>query len=312
MPAVLVATWTNGVFAVSGGAPQQELAHRSVRALAPDEHGGAFAIVDNHSVCRRASNGTWSLVATADVHLSCCALVGDLIYAGTDDASLLRISANGEIEQLESFQNVPGREHWFAGGAMINGKFMGPPLGVRSMTAASDGKVLLANVHVGGIPRSVDNGATWQPTIDIKSDVHEVRAHPTRPEIVAAAAAVGLCISRDAGSTWEVEQRGLHAPHCSAVAFAGDDVLVSASVDPFTPQGALYRRGVDGPGPLVRVSGGLPDWLEGKVDTGCIAARGKAVAAADWNGNLYVTTDHGRNWSCRAIGLRNPSNVLIV
>jgi len=66
--------------------------------------------------------------------------------------------------------------------------------------------VLLANVHVGGIPRSVDGGVTWQPTIDIDSDVHEVRAHPKRRGTVVAAAAVGLCTSSDGGATWTVEQ----------------------------------------------------------------------------------------------------------
>src|SRR5213079_2923993 len=63
-------------------------------------------------------------------------------------------------------------------------------------------------------------GATWRSTIDVDSDVHEVRAHPNRPGIVMAAAAIGLCTSRDAGATWDLEQDGLHAPFCSAVAFA--------------------------------------------------------------------------------------------
>ena len=68
---------------------------------------------------------------------------------------------------------------------------MGPPLGVRSIAATCDGAALLANVHVGGIPQSTDSGLTWRPTIDIEADVHEVCAHPTRPEIVIAAAGAG-------------------------------------------------------------------------------------------------------------------------
>src|SRR5207302_10588418 len=132
-----------------------------------------------------------------------------------------------EIEQLRGFEAVAGRDKWYAGSAAIDGKRIGPPLGVRSITATSDGTVLLANVHVGGIPRSVDRGATWQPTIDIDSDVHEVRAHPSRRGVVVAAAAAGLCTSLDGGATWDVEQAGLHANYCSAVAFAGDDVHVA-------------------------------------------------------------------------------------
>lgn len=309
---VLVATWDAGLFVVSGTTPQQELANHSVRALAPGEHGGALAIVDGRSLCRRAPDGVWSTIATAEMNLACCVTVGDIIYAGTGDALVLRVSAAGEIEQLRGFEKVAGRDKWYAGSALIDGKRVGPPLGVRSITATSDGRVLLANVHVGGIPRSVDSGATWQPTIDIESDVHEVHAHPNRPGIVAAAAAIGLCTSSDDGATWEVEQRGLHALHCSAVAFAGDDILVSAAADPFAPKGAIYRRGVDERGPLVRVSGGLPAWLDGIAHTGCIAANGSAVAVADMKGHLYVSADNGHNWSRRAEGIPTPSSILIV
>jgi hypothetical protein len=117
---------------------------------------------------------------------------------------------------------------------------------------------------------------------------------------VVAAAAVGLCASSDGGATWVVEKAGLHAPHCSAVQFVGDDVLVSEAVDPFAPQGAIYRRGLDEHCPLVKVAGGLPEWLDGKVDTGCIATHGSAVALADMGGNICVSADTSRTWSRQA------------
>lgn len=309
---VLVATWDAGLFVISGETPQQELAGHSVRAITPDGQGGALAILDGHALSRRSPSGTWTTIATTDKDLACCVAVGDIIYAGTDDASVLRVNPSGDIEQLQGFQQVEGRDKWYAGSAIVDGQRVGPPLGVRSITATSDGAVLLANVHVGGIPQSLDEGATWQPTIDIGTDVHEVRAHPTRPNIVAAAAAVGLCTSSDGGATWEVEDKGLHATHCSAVAFAGDDILISAATDPFTPQGAIYRRAINERGPLVLASEGLPAWLDGSPDTGCIAVNGSAVAAADRKGNLYVSVDNGRAWSSRASGIPTPSSVLIV
>ena len=309
---VLVATWGDGLFAVSAGTRDHELANHSVRALAPDGHGGALAIIDGRSLRRRAPAGVWSTIATAEFDLACCVTAGGVVYVGTDDARVLRVSAAGEIEQLRGFDGVAGRDTWYAGSAVINGKRVGPPLGIRSITATSDGAVLLANVHVGGIPRSVDGGVTWQPTIAIDSDVHEVRAHPNRPGIVAAATAIGLSTSNDGGATWEVEKAGLHATHCSAVVFAGDDILVSAAAGPFAPQGAIYRRGFDEHGPLVKVAGGLLAWLDRKTDTRCIAAHGSAVAVADMGGNLYVSADTGRTWSRRADGIPTPSSVLIV
>ena len=310
---VLVSTWSAGLFIVPDGAPQQELADHSIRGLTPDGHGDALAIVDGRSICRRSPGGAWSTIATVEqTSLACCIAAGGAIYAGTDDARVFRFNHAGEIEQLQGFNDVDGRDKWYAGTAVIDGKVVGPPLGIRSMTATSDGEVLLANVHVGGIPRSIDGGATWEPTIDIETDVHEVRAHPSRPEIVAAAAAVGLCVSRDGGATWLIEQRGLHALHCSAVAFAGEDILVSVSTDPFSPDAAIYRRGVDEDGPLVRVSGGLPEWLDRRADTGCIAVIGSTAALADGHGNLYVSADTGRTWSRLAEGIPAPSGVLIV
>jgi hypothetical protein len=308
---VLVATWGDGLFVVGGETPGEELAQQSVRALAPDGHGGALAIVDGRSLRRRAPDGVWSTIATTAFDLACCVAVGDVIYIGTDDARVLRVDANRALEQLRGFDTVAGRDTWYAGSAVINGQRVGPPLGIRSITATPDGAVLLANVHVGGIPRSTDGGATWQPSIDVDSDVHEVRAHPTRPGVVMAAAAIGLCTSRDGGLTWDVEQEGLHASYCSAVAFAGDDVLVSASVDHFATQGAIYRRPVDGHGPLMAIAGGLPKWIDGIADTSCIATHDSTVAIADRNGNLYLSTDTGRGWSRQAYGLPSASSVLI-
>ncbi len=188
---------------------------------------------------------------------------------------------------------------------------MGPPLGIRSLAATADG-TLLANVHVGGIPRSTDGGETWQPTIAIDADVHEVCAHSTRPAIVAAAAATGLCLSTDGGITWRIEQAGLDATYCSAVAFAGGDVLVAASAGHFAEHGAIYRVNVDRVAAAVPVKGGLPRRLEGIADTHCIAARDSYVAVADGGGNLYVSADTGRSWQRRARGLPKPSAVLIV
>lgn len=310
-PTVLAATWRDGLFVVTGEPRHQELAGQSVRALAPDGHGGALAVVDGHALCRRTLDGEWSTIATSEFQLACSVAVRDVIYVGTDDARLLRVSANGKVDQLSGFDAVAGRDRWYAGSALINGQLVGPPLGIRSITATSDGTVLLANVHVGGIPRSMDGGVTWQPTIDVDSDVHEVCAHPIHPGIVIAAAAIGLCISRDSGATWTVEQEGLHASYCSAVAFSGSDILVSASADHFATQGAVYRRPMDEHGPLVPVSG-LPRWIDGIADTGCIATRASALAVADKAGNLYVSADTGSTWSRCANGLPTTSSVLIV
>jgi photosystem II stability/assembly factor-like uncharacterized protein len=311
-PAVIAATWKDGLFVFSGDARRHVLAGRSVEALASDGRGGVLAIVDGHSLCRRTALGGWSTIATSESPLACCVAVGPTLYVGTGDAHVLRIGASGEIENLDAFATVAGRESWYAGSAVIDGQLVGPPLGVRSIAATAGGAILLANVHVGGIPRSTDGGATWHPTIDIESDVHEVRAHAARPEWVVAAAGAGLCISRDGGASWTVGQQGLHASYCSAVACGDNFVLVAASADHFAAHGAVYRRALDGDTEPVLLGGGFPRWTDGIVDTGCIAARGSTISIADKGGNLYVSMDAGRTWTQRADDLEGVSSVLVI
>jgi hypothetical protein len=310
MPTVLVATWSNGLFVVADDRVRQEKTGQSVKCVTSDRHGGVFAILGGKSVCHRSPNGEWRTIANSTVELACCTAVRDTLFVGTEDAHVLRVNPANRLEPLAAFDAVAGRDSWYAGSAVIDGRVVGPPLGIRSITATCDDAVLLANVHVGGIPRSSDDGASWHPTISIDCDVHQVLAHASRPQIVIAAAAVGLCVSTDAGLTWKVEQQGLHATYCSAVAFAGDDILVAASTDHFAARGAVYRRHIDDDGPLLPVGSGLPTWLDGIADTACIATSAWANALVDRAGNLYVS-DKNRVWTRRTTGLPVPSSVLV-
>jgi hypothetical protein len=307
-PSILVATWGDGLFSITGKTVHQELAGQSVRSLVPDGHGGVLAIIDGHSLCRRSSAGEWTTIAKSELELSCCVPIGKAVFVGTDDARILRVDPDGSQQFLTSFDAVAGRDKWYAGSMIVDGKRMGPPLGIRSMAATCDGAMLLANVHVGGIPRSTDSGSTWRPTIEIDTDVHQVCTHPTRPDIVIAAAAAGLCISRDAGATWTIEQRGLHTHPCYAVAFGRNDIFVSAAPDPFAPQGAVYRRPIDSNDPLQPLSS---DWIDGNVDTNCIATRDSTTAVIDRSGRLYLSHDDGDSWSSPLDRLPIPSGLHI-
>jgi len=306
-PSILVATWGNGLFSVNGKVVHQELADQSVRSLVADGDGRVLAILGGHSLCRRSSDGEWTEIAKSELELSCCVPIGNVVFVGTENAHIVRVDPDGTQQRQIGFDAVDGRDRWYAGAAVVDGKLMGPPLGIRSITATCDGTVLLANVHVGGIPRSTDAGLTWQPTIDIDSDVHQVCAHPTRPDIVIAAAAAGLCISRDAGATWTIERQGLHAHYCSAVAFGRNDIFVAASTDHFASQGAVYRRPIDSDGPMQPLGGGMPKWIDGIADTDCIATRDSRVAVIDQSGRLYLSYDDGASWSYPFDRLPAPS-----
>jgi hypothetical protein len=228
------------------------------------------------------------------------ASAGSTVFAGTVDARVLRV-VEGAAEPLPAFDTVPGRETWHR---------VGSPLQVRSMTTTADAGALLVNVHVGGIPRSVDGGETFSPTLDVDDDVHQVLGHPTRPEIAVAAASVGLCRSGDGGATWVSTTDGMEMSYARAVACVGDDVLVTVSDGPWTERSAVYRAPVDGGRPE-KVTGGLPDYLAGNIDTRCIVSDGRKVALVDGAGDVWQSTDGCEGFGRVAGGLSGVTGVAI-
>ncbi|HYV59712.1 MAG TPA: hypothetical protein VFA62_06550 [Acidimicrobiia bacterium] len=290
----------DGLFTLNGATERQVEGH-SVTALAR-----GWAIFDGETVVHETDDG-WRQAMTVRSPERSLAVHGALL-ARSDDAivgwgaSLTRVFKKGRFEPIPGFEEVPGRGDWHAVGSR-------QPY-VRSLTETAGG-VLLANVHVGGIPRSADDGATWHPTIDVDADVHQVRAHPERPELVLAAAAVGLCRSDDAGETWTVLTDGLHASYCRAVVTAGDVMFVSASTGPFSEQAAVYRRAIDGDGPLERCTNGLPEWQPHNIDTACLDTDGTRVAFGGADGEVYGSEDAGRTWHVLADGLPPVSAVTI-
>jgi hypothetical protein len=298
MTSVLVATGDGVLPFIDGTAGPRELAAHGVAALGR-HHDDWWAITDQVAVSVRDKAGSWREVATADTHLRSLLAAPDGAWCGTRDGRLLRLFGD-RFTAVDGFDAVEGRGTWKAVGSTV-------PY-VRSITTTADDRAVLVGVHVGGIPRSGNGGSSWKPTIDPQSDVHEVRAHPTDPKLVLAAAAVGLAVSRDAGVTWDVTTDGLHSTYARAVAFTSDGALVSVSDGPMTERGALYRWDLAG-GPLVQVTDGLPEWLDGNVDTGALDARGEDALFADEGGNVYSSADGGRSWSLLASSLGHVSSV---
>jgi hypothetical protein len=301
--AVLVATVDGYHIISSSGEHRVALEGHRVEALTLGPSGTWIAVVDTNEIWQYGADGEWSTLVRSDLELSCLATVDDVVYAGAVGPRMLKLEA-GALIPLAAFDSAPGREQWHP---------VGSPLVVRSLTATADGAAVLANVHVGGIVATEDGGRSWHPTIDVDADVHEVRAHPVRTEVVMAAAAVGLCVSRDRGRTWEIVVDGLHATYARAIAFDGDDVLLSASDGPFTSRSAIYRTSG---GRVERERDGLPEWLVGNVDTRCLAAANGRAALADGAGSVWVKAPGGNggsgSWSLAADGLPSVTAVAIV
>ncbi len=303
MDMILVATPTGCRVFTTTGAFHTELVHRNVTALAPGFDKTCWAVVDEHEIWQRSAEGTWSLLTSTEIALESILAMGTTIFGGSSsDAAIVRLNSQEEEERLVSFDKMPGREAWFA---------EGPPLSVRALTATADESAILAAVHVGGIPRSADGGLTWIPTLPIEFDVHEVRAHPYLPAIVAAATTVGLCISHDVGLSWKVLNEGLEITNSLAVAVLADEVLFSIQEGPFAARSQVWRWKMDGRG-LERVQEGLPQWLEGKIDTAHIATGGGRAAVADGGGNLWLSEAGSRGWEPIATDIPYSPGILII
>jgi len=176
------------------------------------------------------------------------------------------------------------------------------PADVRAISAGAEGEVYV-NVHVGGVVRSTDGGATWRPTLDIEHDVHQVLARPARPGLVLVAAADGFGLSDDGGDTWRWDTAGLHAHYCRAVALADDTVLLSASTGHRGRRATVYRRRLDGGERFEPCRVGLPEWFADNVDTGCLAAGGRTVVIGTEDGCVFLSADAGEHWAAVAKGL---------
>jgi hypothetical protein len=88
-------------------------------------------------------------------------------------------------------------------------------------------------------------------------------------------------------------------------------VLFSVQDGPFAKQSQIWRWPVNG-GALQPVRQGLPERLEGKVDTAQIASGGGRAALCHGGGNLWLSKEQTSGWQRIAQGVGYASGLLIV
>jgi hypothetical protein len=260
------------------------LVDREITALAWDG-GGWLALVDGHEVARAHGDEVDLLGSVREETGRCILPVADGALVGTANARLALVR-DGEAAMLDGFDAAEGRDAWYT-------PWGGPP-DTRSLTRSADGLVF-ANVHVGGILRASQPDGTWEPTIDIDADVHQVLADPVDPAHVVAATARGLAESTDAGTSWRSVTDGLHAPYARAVALDGGRLFLSASTGPRGGRAAVYRRDA-GTDAFSRCDGSLPEWFPGNVDSHCLSAGGGTAMFATEEGQIFLSEGGGDTW----------------
>jgi len=271
---------------------------KNVTALAP-EYPAVWTVLDRHEIWR-AADGSWSHVGDVrGTEVQCLAATRAGYLVGTSEARLLRMEGDNAAP-VPGFDAIEQRPQWFT-------PWGGPP---DTRSISEDESAVFVNVHVGGILRTRDQGASWEPTIDIHADVHKVLAGPVS---LYAAAARGLAVSHDQGETWEFHADGLHATYCRGVAVCGDAVLVSASTGPGGARSAIYRGDLRGH-KLRRCRSGLPEWFDDNIDSLCLDALPEVGVAAfgTHDGQLFVSRDQGETWDEFASGLAGVNCVLVL
>lgn len=280
----------SGLYAL-GPTRSSELEGCSVTALHVKKNGERWGLADGKELWSDSGQG-WQLVARSDDHrLNCVLAHEDGVWVGASDARLLRLD-EGQLIPSGSFDAAPGRDDWFT-------PWGGPP-DVRSLAVSDDH--LYVNAHVGGILRADLSGSRWEPTIEIGADVHEVSTDYQDGNKLLAATAKGLALSPNRGETWTFNDRGLHAPYSRAIALGDDTLYMTASDGPFGGRAALYRMS-EGAEVFTKCDRGLPEWVEGNIDTGCLAVSGANVAFGTEDGRIFVSTDQGDSWDEAATDL---------
>ncbi len=274
-----------------------QLAGRSVTAVVRDGP-ELWAIVDRSEVWHAPEAG-WRLVATLQGYQATCIAMTDAIHVGSSNARLFRL-AGETLEPVVAFDDAEGRSEWYT-------PWGGPPA-TRSLSEWGDD--VYVNVHVGGILHTGDQGPTWNPTIEIDADVHQVA---TAEGFVLAACAGGLATSLDHGATWTMRSEGLDAPYSRAVVVCGDTLLMSASNGPRGGRAAVYRADISA-GAFERCTAGLPGWFDDNIDTYHLDALndGSFAAFGTSDGRIFGSEDAGSTWQEMASDLATIQHVLVL
>ena len=200
---------------------------------------------------------------------------------------------------MEALDESPLAEHFYTP--------WGGPAAVRTMVATSAQQIYL-DIHVGGIVRTCDGGASWEAVNEgLELDVHEVAVHASKPERVYTATADGFYLSEDEGATWQRRNEGVTNLYCRGIAIHprnSDLILMSGSPTgpgPWRQRGPRFAlfRSEDAGGSWERITHGLPQPSPAVIDTRCLAFSSEqpdVVACGLRSGEFYLSEDAGVSW----------------
>lgn len=279
---------------------------KDICQAAAANNGSLIAYDAEGSIWERSNQEkSWNSIVNAPINEEITVLfvhpLDDEFYFGTEPPKIYRYNCiNQHWALVTDLNTLETAESWYT-------PWGGPPA-VRSIGAAYR-EALFLNIHVGGILRTLDHGATWQPINQgLHLDVHEVATCRKRENAVYAATAGGFYLSEDGGESWQVRNDGLANRYSRGIAVHPDHpdtILISAS--PTSPGGwrsrgkrfSLFRTTDDGK-QWSKVTHGLPEETDSEIDTHGIAFSREIsgqVLCSFRSGELYASGDAGESWS---------------
>ena len=214
------------------------------------------------------------------------------LLIGTDEGAYVYrlIGEEGPAERVIPFDELECRKDWYT-------PWGGPPA-VRTLAKTRDG-FCYADVHVGSIMRSPDEGISWEPvTPDLNKDVHQVATCPVDDHQVYASTANGVYISPDRGNSWEHRLQGLPRRYGTGIAVhpADPDLMIATVQNGPRGGGAWLCRSENGGATWTELNDQLTEPAD-RIRTGYIAFASDGTAWAVIGKTLYIGEDRATDWS---------------
>jgi photosystem II stability/assembly factor-like uncharacterized protein len=218
---------------------------------------------------------------------------------------MYRINEEGPAKRIKTFDDLEVRSQWYTP--------WGGPAAVRSMASTTNGSVY-ADIHVGSIMRSPDNGRTWGPvTPSLHKDVHEVSTTPASDRRVYANTYLSVYISDNIGDSWEHRSNNLNNRYGRGIAVNPgnpDTILCGVSDGPtgFDVHGQLYYTQDAGIN-WTHVTKGFPESTKKNIDTFHIMYADKDTAWVTDEKTLFMSRDRGKTWETH---WKAPDEILMI
>ncbi|MDE0012942.1 MAG: hypothetical protein OXU36_17480 [Candidatus Poribacteria bacterium] len=214
------------------------------------------------------------------------------LLIGTDEGAYVYrlVGEEGPAERIVAFDELSCREEWYT-------PWGGPPA-VRTLAKTQDG-FCYADIHVGSIMRSHDEGISWEPvTPELHKDVHQVTTCPADDNRVYANTQNGVYVSADRGHSWENRIEGLPVRYGTTIAAhpTDPDLLIATVQNGPRGGGAWLCRSENGGRTWTQLNDQLTESID-RISTGCIAFTSDGTAWAAIGKTLYIGQDRATRWT---------------